>query len=111
MGALPLGLPKVSPPEFSRMGGSLAGELGLGASLLPVTAETRPKPPRCRASLGVQMDSHRLPLLERSGGLRREEIFGRSRQARFASECAARPIHESDLVKFLEISCEIGVGS
>jgi hypothetical protein len=57
-----LGLPQVSAAEFSRMGKSLYPVLGMGAKLLPATAQQRLGPPCGRPSLGLQMDSYSVSL-------------------------------------------------
>src|SRR5215470_10009500 len=67
VGAFPLGLSEVSAAKFSRMGGSLYRAIGLGPGLLPATTRSGQRPPRGRTSVGFQMDSHPIPLLERSG--------------------------------------------
>jgi hypothetical protein len=69
VGAFPLGLSQVSATGFSRMGGSFDHEIGVGACLLPATAKGRPWPSCRGACPGVQMDSRRIPLLERPGRL------------------------------------------
>ena len=72
MGAFPLGLCQVSAPKFSRMGGAHDWVFGVGPRLLPATARAGQRPPCCGASLGLQMDPHRVSLLERSRSVRRE---------------------------------------
>jgi hypothetical protein len=69
MGPFPLGLPEVSPSKLPRMGKSLHGLLGVGAKLLPATTQQGPGPPGGGASVGFQMDSHSISLLERRGCL------------------------------------------
>jgi len=66
MGAFPLGLPQVSAAKFSRMGRSLDCAIDVGSGLLPATAASGQRPPRSRTSVGIQMDSDRISLLERS---------------------------------------------
>jgi hypothetical protein len=61
--------PKFSAAELSRMGRTLDFAIGMGTGLLPATTRPGPRPPRSGASVGFQMDSHRIPLLERSGCL------------------------------------------
>src|SRR3984893_6158114 len=69
VGSFPLGLPEVSAPKFSRMGRSLHRALGVGTKLLPATTQPGPGPPCGGASVGLQMDSRRISLLERRGCL------------------------------------------
>jgi hypothetical protein len=69
VGTLPLGLPKIFAPEFSRLGGPFHREIEMGPRLLPAATRTRSRSSRRRASVGVQMDSHRIPLLARQGCL------------------------------------------
>ena len=66
MGAFPLGLCQVSAAKFSRMGGTLDCAVDVGPRLLPATTRAGQRPPCCGASLGLQMDSHRVSLLARS---------------------------------------------
>ena len=65
-GSFPLGLRKVSATKFSRMGGTHDCIFGVGPRLLPATARAWQRPPCRSASLGLQMDSHPVSLLERS---------------------------------------------
>src|SRR5262249_19667657 len=69
VGAFPLGLSQVPAAKFSRMGRSLDCAIGLGPSLLSTTTRSGQRPPCSSTSVGVQMDSHSIPLLERSGRL------------------------------------------
>jgi hypothetical protein len=69
MGPFPLGLSEVSAAKFSRMGRSLDCAIGVGSGLLPATTRWGQRPSRSGTSVGFQMDSHRIPLLERSGRL------------------------------------------
>jgi len=55
--------------KFSRMGGALNYEIDVGSRILPATARAWQRSPRRCAGLGFQVDSHHLPLLERSSGL------------------------------------------
>ena len=64
-----LGLSEVFAAELSRVGGAFHRSLAMGAKLLSTTAGARQGTPRGGARVGLQMDSHRLSLLERSGGL------------------------------------------
>jgi len=70
MGPFPLGLSQVSASEFSRMGRSLHRVLGVGTKLLPATTQQGPGPPCGGTSVGFQMDSHSISLLERRSCLR-----------------------------------------
>jgi len=69
MGAFSLGLSQVSAAKFSRMGRSLDCAIGVGSGLLPATTRSGQRPSRSGTSVGFQMDSYRIPLLERSGRL------------------------------------------
>jgi serine/threonine protein kinase len=53
----------------ARAAGSLHPALGVGTSLLPATTQQGPGPPCGGASVGFQMDSRSIPLLERRGCL------------------------------------------
>jgi hypothetical protein len=66
MGAFPLGLRQVSATKFSRMGGTHDWAFGVGPRLLRATAPAGQRSPCRGESLGLQTDSHRVPLLERS---------------------------------------------
>ncbi len=65
MGPFPLGLSQVSASKFSRMGRSLHRVLGVGTKLLSATTQQGPGPPCGGTSVGFQMDSHSISLLER----------------------------------------------
>jgi len=69
VGTLPLGLPKIFAAEFSRMGGPFNRQIEMGPRLLPAATRTRPRSSRRRTSVGVQVDSHHIPLLARQGCL------------------------------------------
>jgi hypothetical protein len=69
VGTFSLGLSEVFATELSRMGGPFHRSLAMGAKLLPTTAEANQGTPRGSAGVGLQLDSHRFPMLERSGGV------------------------------------------
>ena len=64
VGTFSLGLSEVSAAELSRVGRALDCALAVGASLLPAAAATWQGAPRGGAGIGLQMDSHRISLLE-----------------------------------------------
>ena len=69
VGTFSLGLSEVFAAELSRMGWSFHRPLAVGAQLLSTAAGAGQGAPRGGARFGLQMDSHRFPLLERWGGL------------------------------------------
>src|SRR5260370_38705040 len=69
VGTFSLGLSEVFAAELSRVGGTFHRSLAMGAKLLSTTAGARQGTPRGGARVGLQMHSHRFPMLERSGGL------------------------------------------
>src|SRR5215813_3885915 len=75
VGAFPLGLSEVSATKLSRMGGSLDCAIDVGSGLLPATTRSGQRPPRGGTSFSFPMDPHPIPLLERSGRLRRKQIL------------------------------------
>jgi len=69
VGTFSLGLSEVFAAELSRMGRSFHRPLAVGAQLLSTAAGAGQGAPRRGARFGLQVDSHRFPLLERWGGL------------------------------------------
>lgn len=95
--------PKFLRQSFHEWAGHSIAHSQWGAKLLSPTTGARQGTPRGGARVGLQMDSHYFSLLERSDGLRREQISGCACQTKLTTRCSRwcnKP------VKSLWIPCE-----